>query len=46
MNIVISMLCLFMFSEAVSYESDGDFEDDHLLQMLRKQRAQYEQHLR
>ena len=35
-----------MFPEAASYESDGEFEDDDLLQMLRKQRAQYEIKLR
>ncbi|XP_046554919.1 uncharacterized protein LOC124264224 [Haliotis rubra] len=28
------------------YESDGDFPDDHLLQMLRQQRAEYEIKLR
>ena len=34
------------FSEDDIYESDMEFQEDHLLQMLRKQRAQYELQLR
>ena len=34
------------FSEDDIYESDGEFQEDHLLQMLRKQREQYELQLR
>ena len=38
--------CLYFLTEAGVYESDGEFEDDDLLLMLRKQRDQYERKLR
>lgn len=45
---IISVLSypLHLFSEDESYRSDGEFQDDHLLQMLRKQRGEYELQLR